>query len=177
MGAMRSDPTLHYGATVRLQELENSVLRNSSSQNNKKAHGLLRAGGEASHHVYQEWPHDYVMVGPDKYRIYYKELNIEQFGYGYLSIMERQINIVNKDNMITHLKNLFPDSMTVGFRRAKGAHAEVLTAMESGRFNLGDAQAIDETRKTHTQRPLTEEELWDRHHEYNHHNAADSIGV
>jgi hypothetical protein len=177
MGAMRSDPALQYGATVRLQELENSVLGNFSSQNNKKTCGLLRAGGEASRHVYQEWPHDYVMVGPDKNRIYYKELNIEQFGYGYLSIMERQNNIIIKDNMITHLKNLFLDSMTVGFRRAKGAHAEVLTAMESGSFNWGDAQAIDETRKTHTQRPLTADELRDRHYEYNHNDAVQSNGV
>jgi hypothetical protein len=57
--------------------------------------------------------------------------------------------------MITHLKHVFQDSMAYRFRRAKGAHAEVLNEMEMGKIYWLDAAAIAEIRKTHTQKPIT----------------------
>jgi hypothetical protein len=90
----------------------------------------LRAGGESSKHIHIDWPHDFILAGPDKNRIFYKDLNLEQWGYGYTCILEIQTDIRVKNNMISHLKNVFQDTISYGFRRAKGAHAEVLNEME-----------------------------------------------
>jgi hypothetical protein len=70
----------HYNA------LEENQIGNISS--NKKSRRLLRAGGESSRHVHIDWPHDYVLSGPDKDRIYYKDLNLEQWAYCYTCILE-----------------------------------------------------------------------------------------
>jgi hypothetical protein len=73
--------------------------------------------------VHIDWPHDYILSGPDKERVFYKYLNLEQWAYGYACILENQSNIQIKDNMISNLKLFFHDTMSYGFRRAKGAHA------------------------------------------------------
>jgi hypothetical protein len=83
---------------------------------------------------------------------------MEQWAYGYTCIIENQSNYKVKDNMITHLKQVFQDSMSYGFRRVKGAYAEVLNEMELGKINWLDAHAISELRKTHTQKQMTMEE-------------------
>jgi hypothetical protein len=145
-------------AEERCAEIDASHLGNCYYTSSKKARGLLRAGGEASKHVHIEWPHDHILVGPDKDRVFYKNLNMEQWAYGYTCIMENQTSYKVKDNMITHLKNVFQDSMSYGFRWAKGAHAEVLNEMELGKINWLDAHAISELRRTHTQKPMTMEE-------------------
>jgi hypothetical protein len=67
--------------------MEENQIGNISS--NKKSRGLLRAGGE-SRHVHIDWPHDYVLSGPDKDRIYYKDLNLEQWAYGYTCILKNK---------------------------------------------------------------------------------------
>jgi hypothetical protein len=71
---------------------------------------------------------------------------MEQWAYGYTCILKNQVSYKVKDNMITHLKNVFQDSMAYGFRRAKGAHAEVLNEMEMGKLNWLDAAKIAEIR-------------------------------
>jgi hypothetical protein len=158
LNEMRKDNRLVAEAEERCGEIDASHLGNCHYTSSKKAWGLLRAGVEASKHVHIEWPHDHILVGPDKDRVFYKNLNMEQWAYGYTCIMENQSNYKVKDNMITHLKHVFQDSMSYGFRRAKGAHAEVLNEMELGKINWLDAHAISELRKTHTQKQMTMEE-------------------
>jgi hypothetical protein len=98
------------------------------------------------------------MVGPDQQLVYYRDLTLEQWAYGYLSILERQVNTETKQNMIVHLKDLFMDTMLYGFRRAKGAHAKVLTDLEDGKYSWGDIQRIAETRRLQAQVPITIDE-------------------
>jgi hypothetical protein len=155
------------------EEFESGQIGNIST--NKKTRGLLRAGGESSKHIHIDWPHDFILAGPDKNRIYYKDLNLEQWGYGYTSILENQTDIRVKNNMISHLKNVFQDTISYGFRRAKGAHAEVLNEMEIGKFDWLNAHAISETRKTHTQRPMTWEELHERQSDAKRNEYRDPI--
>jgi hypothetical protein len=75
--------------------------------------------------------------------------------------------------MIGHLKHFFHDTMSYGFRRAKRAHAEVLSEMELGKFNWHDQHAIAETRRTHTQRPMTWDEWLERQNESRRAEAKD----
>jgi hypothetical protein len=147
---LRSNQRLTADVQAQYNAMEENQIGNVNS--NKKSRCLLRAGGESSRHVHIDWPHDYVLSGPDKDRIYYKDLNLEQWAYGYTCILENQSNPQIKDNMIGHLKHFFHDTISYGFRRAKGAHAEVLSEMELGKFNWHDQHAITETRRTHTQR-------------------------
>jgi hypothetical protein len=98
---------------------------------------------------------------------------MEQWAYGYTCILENQVNHKVKDNMITHLKNVFPDSIAYGFRRAKGTHAEVLNEIEMQKINWLDASKISEIRKTHTQKPITAEELQEKHTEGKSHEGRD----
>jgi hypothetical protein len=94
-----------------LSELETSQIGIIPNINNKKARGLMRAGGESSKHLYTDWPHDYVLVGSDNERVYYKDLSIEQWSYGYVSIIEKQANPLVQKNMLAHLKDTYMDSM------------------------------------------------------------------
>jgi hypothetical protein len=73
---MRGDQSLVREAEERCAEMDASVIGNSNYVTSKKAQGLLRAGGEASRHVHIDWPHDHILVGPDKERVYYKNLNM-----------------------------------------------------------------------------------------------------
>jgi hypothetical protein len=51
------------------------------------------------------------------------------------------------------------DSMLYGFKKAKGVHGKILTAIEDGKVLWLKPQAITELRKVHAQRPLTLAEL------------------
>jgi hypothetical protein len=97
-----------------------------------------------------DWPHDYILSGPDKERVFYKDLNLEQWGYGYACILENQNNPQVKDNIISHLKHFFYNTMSYGFRRSKGAHTEVLSEMELGKFTWHDqhARQVEHTLKS-----------------------------
>jgi hypothetical protein len=104
-----------------------------------------------------------VLVGSDNERVFYKDLNIEQWSYGYVSIIEKQSNPIVQKNMLSHLKDTYMDSMLYGFKRAKGVHGMVLTAIEDGKVTWFEPQSISELRKNHAQRPLTLDELEEQH--------------
>jgi hypothetical protein len=106
-----------------------------------------------------------VLVGSDNERVYYKDLSIEQWSYGYVSIIEKQANPLVQRNMLAHLKDTYIDSILYGFKRAKGVHGKILTAIEDGKVTWHKPQAIAELRKNHAQRPLTLEELEEQHRE------------
>jgi hypothetical protein len=122
----------------------------------------MRAGSEAAKHYYVDWPHDFVLEGIDNQRIFYKDLTIEQWGYGFAAIIEKETNTVIKNNMITHLKNTFMDAILYGFCRSKGVHGKILTDIEDGRLTWLEGEKIAETRRTHVQRPMTLQDY--RHH-------------
>jgi hypothetical protein len=117
--AIRTDPRIMMAAQSQYSDLEASQLGMGHNSNNKKARGLMRAGGESSKHLYTDWPHDYVLVGSDNERVFYKDLSIEQWSYGYVSSIERQNNPVVQKNMLSHLKDTYLDSMLYGFKRPK----------------------------------------------------------
>jgi hypothetical protein len=79
---MRGDQRLQWEAEETFAEMDVSYLGNEQYITSKKARGLLRAGG----------PHDHILVGPDKERVFYKNLNMEQWAYGYTCILESQVN-------------------------------------------------------------------------------------
>jgi hypothetical protein len=160
--ALRGDPRLVQDTRQRVAELDHTLLGTVNS-NNKKSRGLTRAGGESSQHVFTEWPHDHVLVGPDQERIFYRDLSLEQWSYGYTSIMERQTDPMVKDNMLTHLKNSFLDTILYGFRKAKGAHAKILTDMEDGRYSWHEPEKIADTRRTHAQLPVSYDDKANSH--------------
>jgi hypothetical protein len=142
-----------------------SHLGRANNSNIKKARGLMRAGGEASKHLYTDWPHDFVLVGSDNDRIFYKDLTIEQWSYGFMAIIEKEPHPIFKANMISHLNNTYMDAILYGFRRAKCVHGKILTEIEDGRLTWLDSERIADTRKTHIQRPLTLEDYREQQRE------------
>jgi hypothetical protein len=76
--------------------------------------------------------------------------------------------------MISHLKHFFHDTMSYAFRRAKGAPAEVLSEMDLGKFTWHDQHVIVETRRTHTQKPMTWDEWIKRQNESRRAEARDT---
>jgi hypothetical protein len=66
--SIRNDPHIAATAQSYCNELEASQIGTNININNKKARGLMRAGGEASKHLYTDWPHNFVLVGSDKER-------------------------------------------------------------------------------------------------------------
>jgi hypothetical protein len=97
-------------------------------------------------------------VESDNDQIFYKDLTIEQWSYGFLAIIEKEVNPVIQANMISHLKNTCMDAILYGFPRAKCVHGRILTEIEDGRLTWMDADRIAETQKTHMQRPCTLED-------------------
>jgi hypothetical protein len=81
--SIRKDPYLGAAAEHQCAEIDISKLGRPGINNIKKARGLMRAGGEASKHLYTDWPHDFVLMGSDNDRIFYKDLTIEQWSYGF----------------------------------------------------------------------------------------------
>jgi hypothetical protein len=156
--AMRRDTNLMAAADYHCADMDISHLGRHMNINAKKARGLMRAGGEASRHLYTDWPHDFVLVGSDNDRVFYKDLTIEQWSYGFLAIIEKEVNPVIQANMISHLKCTYMDAILYGFRRAKYVHRKILTEIEDGRLTWMDADRIAETQKTRMQRPLTLED-------------------
>jgi hypothetical protein len=69
--------------------------------------------------------------------------------------------------MLSHLKDTYMDSMLYGFKRAKGVHGKILTAIEDGKVSWHEPQAIAKLRKVHAQRPLTLAELEEQQKENN----------
>jgi 6-phosphogluconate dehydrogenase (decarboxylating) len=90
--------------------------------------------------MYKSIGHMTILGGPDKNRVYYKDL-----------ILEGQTDSRCKDNMITHMKKVFHDTISYGFHRAKGAQAEVLNVMEKDKYNWLNMAALAHTHKTNTQ--------------------------
>jgi hypothetical protein len=76
LAELRGDNRLLTNVNNQYEEFEAGHLGNVST--NKKARGLLRAGGESSRHLHIDWPHDFILAGPDKNHIFYKNLNLEQ---------------------------------------------------------------------------------------------------
>jgi hypothetical protein len=73
LNELRKDHRLMAEVGERCAEIDASHLGNCYYTSSKKARGLLRAGGEASNYfVHIEWPHDHILVGPDKDRVFYK---------------------------------------------------------------------------------------------------------
>jgi hypothetical protein len=99
-----------------------------------------------------------VLVGSDNDRVFYKDLTIEQWSYGFLAIIEKEVNPVIQVNMISHLKQTYMDAIFYGFCRAKCVHGKILTEIEDGCLTWLDADRIADTRKMHMQRPLTLED-------------------
>jgi hypothetical protein len=160
--AIRSDPLIAAEVRHKCDNLDASAIGMVPSFiNNKKARGLMRAGGEAAQTLYTEWPHDFVLVGLENKRVFYKDLNFEQWGFGYVSILERQTDPVVRENMIRHLKNIYQDAINFGFKRAKSVHAKILNDIEEGVYTWRDTHAIAHARQVHIQRPLTLDELKD----------------
>jgi hypothetical protein len=104
-------------------------------------------------------------VGSDNDRIFYKDLTIEQWSYGFLAIIEKETHPIIKADMISHLKNTYMDAILYGFRRAKCVHGKILTEIEDGRLTWLDSERIADTRKTHIQRPLTLEDYREQQRE------------
>jgi hypothetical protein len=115
---VRADPTVSAAVQQQCHMLDSSPI-GIATVNSKKARGLMRAGGEAAKTLYTDWPHDFVLVGLENHRVFYKDLNFQQWGYGYVSILERQTDPLIRENMITHLKNTYLDAINYGFKRAK----------------------------------------------------------
>jgi hypothetical protein len=120
-------------ATVKQQcHMLDSSPKGISTVNSKKARGLMRAGGEAAKTLYTDWPHDFVLVGLENHQVFYKDFNFQQWGYGYVSILERQTDPLIREDMITHLKNTYLDAINYGFKRAKCVHAKILNDIQEG---------------------------------------------
>jgi hypothetical protein len=84
--AIRNDPYIVAMAQGHCNELEGLQIGINTNINNKKARGLMRAAGEAKH-LYTDWPPDFVLVGSDNDRVFYKDLSLEQWSYGYVNII------------------------------------------------------------------------------------------
>ena len=99
--------------------------------------------------VHVPWPNDHVFVGPSRTKVTYAQLNMEQFVYGYLKIVELEKSALVRAHMIDYLTKFFQNVCDYGWTQVKGAHQVVLTSMEDGILTWENLKQCNKLRKSH----------------------------
>ena len=92
-------------------------------------------------------PTSIVLIGIDRRKCKYDQLNQAQWQAGLLNILAMERDPLCRKTMLDHITRLSQDVVDCGFRVAKGAHAAVLIALEEGRVSWMEPEAIEGIRR------------------------------
>ena len=109
--------------------------------------GRDRTGNDGTTRIYIPWPNEHCLIGIERRKVKYDNLNQAQWQAGLLNILEMQRDPLIKRNMSAHIARLAQDVVDCGFAVAKGACAAVLIAIEEGRANWAEPDVIEDIRR------------------------------
>ena len=104
-----------------------------------------------------KWPHEYVLAGIKKERVYYDQLTMGKWMAGFCRTMRDESDPKNRACMLEdYLITLLDDSNDFSWSAAKSSHAVLLCCMEQGEIaNFSYTDQIDRVRRAHAQRHIT----------------------
>ena len=94
------------------------------------------------------WPQNYVLLGPDKRRPTYDQLDSIHWMSGCL----KSVADLSEWDKPKYLTDLLQDAADFTFESPKACHAVVLTTMELDRLTWSDTLELDCLRRQHAQR-------------------------
>ena len=118
--------------------------------------GRDRTGSDGTTRIYIPWPNEHCLIGIERRKVKYDQLNQAQWHAGLMNILEMQRDPLIKQNMSAHVARLSQDVVDCGFAVAKGAHAAVLIAIEDGRANWAEPHVIESIRRDSVSRVYLE---------------------
>ena len=124
--------------------------------------GRDRTGNDGVARIYVPWPNEFCLIGIDRNKVRYDQLNQGQWQSGLLNIVAQERDPILAKHMLAHITKLAKDAVDCGFRLAKGAHAAVLCALEEGRVTWAEPDAIEEIRRDSVSRIFIEAEAFSR---------------
>ena len=124
--------------------------------------GRDRTGNDGVDRIYVPWPNEFCLIGIDRIKVRYDQLNQGQWQSGLMNILAQEKDPLVAKHMLAHITKLTKDVVDCGFRLAKGAHAAVLCALEEGRVTWADPAAIEEIRRESVSRIFIEAEDYSR---------------
>ena len=110
-----------------------------------------RGGTDVLIKKYVAWPQNYVLIGPDKRRLSYDQLDPIQWVVDCLKSVA-DLSDSDKSHYLTYITDLLQDAADFSFESAKACHAVVLTTMEFDRVSWSDTLELDRLRRQHAQR-------------------------
>ena len=109
--------------------------------------GRDRTGNDGVARLFIPWPNEHCLIGVDRHKVRYDDLNQAQWHAGLMKILEMERDPTAKANMLRHIAKLSQDVVDCGYRVAKGAHSAVLVALEDGRVSWFEPEVIDGIRR------------------------------
>ena len=109
--------------------------------------GRDHTGNDGTTRIYIPWPNEHCLIGIERRKVKYDQLNQAQWHAGLMNILEMQRDPLIKQNMSAHIARLSRDVVDCGFAVAKGAHAACLIAIEEGRANWAEPDVIEDIRR------------------------------
>ena len=124
--------------------------------------GRDRTGNDGIARIYVPWPNEFCLIGIDRNKVRYDQLNQGKWQSGLLNILAQERDPLLAKHMLAHITKISKDAVDCGFRLAKGAHAAVLCALEEGRVTWAEPDAIEEIRRESVSRIFIEAEVYSR---------------
>ena len=141
----------------------NRLMRAPSPCSSKRiSSGRDRTGNDGVARIYVPWPNEFCLIGIDRKKVRYDQLNQGQWQSGLMNILAQEKDPLLAKHMLAHITKLAKDAVDCGFRLAKGAHAAVLCALEEGRVTWAEPDAIEEIRRDSVSRIFIEAEVFSR---------------
>ena len=154
--SLRQDLRLMRQAAVRLANLQaddsdeddyGELTRRRNT--GKKSGAALTAVDTVEHRI--DWPHFHVKRMPvgNKKGVHFNELKVEEFVYGFLTMLEAPKAKWNFRDMITMLKHLMQDAMEFTWPNALTFYQKLGSEIEGGQTKWDDKERIRDLRMTY----------------------------
>ena len=99
-----------------------------------------------------DWPHFYIqrLSGTSRKGIRFNELNIDEFVYGFVCMLNAPQCQLDRDRMIRLLGEVMQDSVDFSWENARNFYEMASLAVEKGRLNWADEAVVNQMRMTYS---------------------------
>ena len=100
-----------------------------------------------------KWPHEFVLSGPSKERVFYNNLTVLQWVAGFCQTTMEEKDLGVKEHMLDYVIALLDDAQDFSWQAAKASHTVLLCGMEQGETSdWGQVDKIDRIRRANAQK-------------------------
>jgi len=161
LDTLRRDQVLQRQVDARLEDMiprlqpDNGTYLETLTNQLRLKSGRSRVGTEAPITSVTEWPQDFVFVGLERNKCKYDDLDLAQWCAGFSAIITLKMH-AGQHSLVENMLNYFADCMQevvdMGFLPVRGAHAVVLSHIETGRLSWEEKGAPAALRRMYVSR-------------------------